>query len=103
MIGNDAGYTTELANPAAVATASALQMIRFFRHYIPLSLALLTGAELVLFFLIAQYTGIQYGHPGADGSPESAYKPWLFAMLLSLLNSMFGLYDWEWTTGLKTC
>lgn len=77
-------------------------MIRFFRHYIPLSLALLTGAELVLFFLIAQYTGIHYGHPAANGSLESAYKPWLFAMLLSLMNSMFGLYDWEWTTGLKS-
>lgn len=77
-------------------------MIRFFRHYIPLSLALLTGAELVLFFLIAQFTTHQYGTQVLQVGTEAAYKPWLFAMLFSLLNSMFGLYDWEWTTGLKS-
>jgi len=77
-------------------------MIRFFRHYIPLSLALLTAAELVLFFLIAQYTTHQYSMSMPHGGAETAYKPWLFAMLFSLLNSMFGLYDWEWTTGLKS-
>lgn len=77
-------------------------MIRFFRHYIPISLALLTGAELVLFLLVAQFTTTQYGGHGLGASSESLYKPWLFAMLFSLLNSMFGLYDWEWTTGLKS-
>lgn len=77
-------------------------MIRFFRHYIPLSLALLTSAELLLFFLIAQFTTHQYGTQIFQGATEAAYKPWLFAMLFSLLNSMFGLYDWEWTTGLKS-
>lgn len=77
-------------------------MIRFFRHYIPLSLALLTGAELILFFLIAQFTTHQYSAQILHGGAEVAYKPWLFAMLFSLLNSMFGLYDWEWTTGLKS-
>lgn len=77
-------------------------MIRFFRHYIPLSLALLTGAELILFFLVAQFTASQYGGHGLSPSSETVYKPWLFAMLFSLLNSMFGLYDWEWTTGLKS-
>lgn len=77
-------------------------MIRFFRHYIPLSLALLTGAELVLFFLIALFTGHQHGSAASTLATETAYKPWLFAVLFSLLNSMFGLYDWEWTTGLKS-
>jgi sugar transferase (PEP-CTERM system associated) len=77
-------------------------MIRFFRHYIPISLALLTAAELVLFFLIAQFTTQYYGTPAVIDTVEAAYKPWLFAMLCSLLNSMFGLYDWEWTTGLKS-
>lgn len=77
-------------------------MIRFFRHYIPISLALLTAAELVLFFLIAQFTSQYYGTPAVIDTVEAAYKPWLFAMLCSLMNSMFGLYDWEWTTGLKS-
>lgn len=63
---------------------------------------MLTGAELVLFFSIAQYTSHQYGTPMLHVSAEAAYKPWFFAMLFSLLNSMFGLYDWEWTTGLKS-
>jgi sugar transferase (PEP-CTERM system associated) len=77
-------------------------MIRFFRHYIPLSLALLTGAELILFFLIAQFAEHQYGVKTLPIAVETAYKPWLFATLFSLLNSMFGLYGWEWTTGLKS-
>lgn len=77
-------------------------MIRFFRHYIPLSLALLTGAELLLFFWIAQFASSQHAPLYAELGPESSYKPWLFAMVFSLLNSMFGLYDWEWTTGLKS-
>jgi sugar transferase (PEP-CTERM system associated) len=77
-------------------------MIRFFRHYIPRSLALLTGLELVLFFLIALFTLREYGSIAPLSTAEAAYKPWLFAALFSLMNSMFGLYDWEWTTGLKS-
>ena len=77
-------------------------MIRFFRHYIPRSIALLTGVELVLFFLIAQFTLHEYGTTALSGATEVTYKPWLFAALFSLMNSMFGLYDWEWTTGLKS-
>jgi len=77
-------------------------MIRFFRHYIPISLALLTGAEFILFFLISQFTNHQYNSSMLFGTAEITYKPWLFAALFSLLNSMFGLYDWEWTTGLRS-
>ena len=77
-------------------------MIRFFRHYIPISLLLLTAAELVLFYLIAQFTAQHYGHsiPLEVGDLDS--KAWLFAALFCLLNSIFGLYDWEWTTGVKS-
>ncbi|HNQ04295.1 MAG TPA: TIGR03013 family PEP-CTERM/XrtA system glycosyltransferase [Thiobacillaceae bacterium] len=77
-------------------------MIRFFRHYIPLSLALLAGAEFVLFFLVAHFSTLQHGEYGLDATSWSAYKPWLFAVLFSLLNSLFGLYGWEWTTGVKS-
>ena len=78
-------------------------MIRFFRHYIPLSLVMLAGMEFLLFFLIAQFSLRHYGTDVAAGmAPELAYRPWLFAALFSLLNSMFGLYEWEWTTGLKS-
>ncbi|MEW6678159.1 MAG: TIGR03013 family XrtA/PEP-CTERM system glycosyltransferase [Pseudomonadota bacterium] len=77
-------------------------MIRFFRHYIPLSLLLLTGAEFLLFYFIAQFSGQHYGSASSLPADIAAYKPWLFAALFSLLNSMFGLYDWEWTTGLRS-
>ena len=78
-------------------------MIRFFRHYIPGSMLLLTGIEFILFFLIAYFATQQYG--GAHGDlfdTPDAYKHWLFAAILSLFHSMFGLYAWEWTTGLKS-
>lgn len=77
-------------------------MIRFFRHYIPLSLVLLTGAEFILFFLVAQFTIHQHGGQGLNTVVQVLYKPWLFATLFCLLNSMFGLYGWEWTTGVKS-
>jgi len=71
-------------------------MIRFFRHYIPGSMLLLTGIEFILFFLIAYFATQQYG--GAHGDlfdTPDAYKHWLFAAILSLFHSMFGLYAWE--------
>jgi len=77
-------------------------MIRLFRHYIPLSLVILTAAELFFFFLIAQI-----GASRPEGAFEStslfdAYRPWVFAAVFTFLNTMFGLYDWEWTTGMRS-
>ncbi len=78
-------------------------MIRFFRHYIPLSLLVLTLAEFLIFYLISDFIAARYGTPvSLVTTPEAAYKPWLFAAVLTLLNSTFGLYDWEWTQGLKS-
>lgn len=77
-------------------------MIRFFRHYIPLSLVLLTVAEFVLFFLVAQFTTHQHGGHGLSTPVEILHKPLIFATLFCLLNSLFGLYGWEWTTGVKS-
>jgi len=76
-------------------------MIRFFRHYIPMSMLLLTVLEFLIFYYVSGFAAERYGaaHLIAAG-PEAAYRPWLFAAILSLLNSTFGLYDWEWTKGL---
>jgi len=76
-------------------------MIRFFRHYIPVSMLLLTFVELLVFYYISGFAAERYGTPHLLGDlPDVAYKPWLFAAMLTLLNSTFGLYDWEWTKGL---
>jgi sugar transferase (PEP-CTERM system associated) len=78
-------------------------MIRFFRHYIPLSMFLLTVVEFAIFYLISGFAAEHYGR--ASSLPpmlENVYKPWLFASILTLLNSTFGLYDWEWTKGLSS-
>lgn len=76
-------------------------MIRFFRHYIPVSMFMLTVVEFLFFLIVSGFAAEHYG--GASGAPvaaHGAYKPWLFAFVLTLLNSTFGLYDWEWTKGL---
>ena len=76
-------------------------MIRFFRHYIPMSMVLLTMAEFVVFFFLSDFVARHYaGHPAAAAA--GVFKPWLFAAILTLLNSTFGLYDWEWTKGLSS-
>lgn len=76
-------------------------MIRFFRHYIPLSMLLLTVVEFLIFYYISGFAADRYGSPIPPQSGlEATYKPWLFASILTLLNSTVGLYDWEWTKGL---
>lgn len=78
-------------------------MIRFFRHYIPLSMFMLTVVEFLFFFLISGFAADYYGRAaGVSAEAHSGYKPWLFASILTLLNSTFGLYDWEWTKGLSS-
>jgi sugar transferase (PEP-CTERM system associated) len=78
-------------------------MIRFFRHYIPLSMLLLTVVEFLIFFLISNFAATHYGSRASIPIGDAlAYKPWLFAAILTLLNSTFGLYDWEWTKGLSS-
>ena len=76
-------------------------MIRFFRHYLPVSMLLLTAVELMLFYGIALYA-MQIHGKDTLLHHTATFKPWLFAAIFSLLNSMFGLYDWSWTTGLKS-
>jgi sugar transferase (PEP-CTERM system associated) len=76
-------------------------MIRFFRHYIPVSMLLLSVVEFLVFYYISGFVAERYGPAQLlSTSPEAIYKPWLFAAILTLLNSTFGLYDWEWTKGL---
>jgi len=78
-------------------------MIRFFRHYIPVSLLLLTILEFLIFFFISGFVAERYGDRLAYAAQaQAAFKPWLFAAILTLLNSAFGLYDWEWTQGLRS-
>ena len=78
-------------------------MIRFFRHYIPVSMVLLTLVEFLVFSYLSVFTAGRYGTAafpihGIGGE----FKPWLFASILALMNSTFGLYDWEWTKGLRS-
>ncbi|MBI5330826.1 MAG: TIGR03013 family PEP-CTERM/XrtA system glycosyltransferase [Betaproteobacteria bacterium] len=75
-------------------------MIRLFRHFIPLSLLLLAGLEFLLFLEIAEFSAENYfqGH-GAHDAYGAGYRPWLFAAVLTLMNSVFGLYEWGWTRG----
>lgn len=76
-------------------------MIRFFRHYIPMSMLLLTVVEFLIFYYVSGFAAERYDAAHLLGAtPEATYKPWLFAAILTLLNSTFGLYDWEWTKGL---
>jgi sugar transferase (PEP-CTERM system associated) len=76
-------------------------MIRFFRHYIPMSMLMLTVVEFLIFFYVSGFAAERYGSTHlVTVHAESTYKPWLFAAILTLLNSTFGLYDWEWTKGL---
>ncbi|MEW5788468.1 MAG: TIGR03013 family XrtA/PEP-CTERM system glycosyltransferase [Pseudomonadota bacterium] len=78
-------------------------MIRFFRHYIPLSMLLLTLAEYLIFAYISVFAADRYDSATLiESSHGAVYKPWLFASILTLLNSTFGLYDWEWTKGLRS-
>jgi sugar transferase (PEP-CTERM system associated) len=78
-------------------------MIRFFRHYIPMSMLLLTVVEFLVFAYISSFAAERYGGMHLFSSAQATdYKPWLFAAILTLLNSTFGLYDWEWTKGLSS-
>ncbi|MCU0933449.1 MAG: hypothetical protein MUE86_03185, partial [Thiobacillaceae bacterium] len=77
-------------------------MIRFFRHYIPVSMLVLTLAEFVLFVAIGFFIAEHYAHAQAAAAHATVYKPWLFALVLSLIHSAAGLYDWEWTKGLNS-
>lgn len=77
-------------------------MIRFFRHYIPMSMLMLTIVEFLVFTYISGFVAERHGSAELVALQQSAYKPWLFAAILTLLNSTFGLYDWEWTKGLAS-
>ncbi|OYY95448.1 MAG: exopolysaccharide biosynthesis polyprenyl glycosylphosphotransferase [Hydrogenophilales bacterium 28-61-23] len=75
-------------------------MIRFFRHYIPVSMLLLTLVEFLFFYYVSEFASERYGNAQLLGAiSDAAYKPFMFAAILTLLNSTFGLYDWEWTKG----
>lgn len=80
-------------------------MIRFFRHYVPTRMVLLMIVELLLLYYVGDYMSEQYAQqmPLDPFNLEAMpYKPWLFATSLTLLMSMFGLYDWEWTKGVRS-
>jgi hypothetical protein len=64
---------------------------------------MLTLVEFMLFYFISNFAAERYGVAAPQaGDLGAAYKPWLFAAFLTLINSTFGLYDWEWTKGLKS-
>lgn len=80
-------------------------MIRFFRHYVPMSMLLLAVLEFALFYFASRYSASHYGMASTmlQGHDETmGYKPWLYAALMTLLISLFGLYDWEWTKGMRS-
>ncbi|MDW8323373.1 MAG: TIGR03013 family PEP-CTERM/XrtA system glycosyltransferase [Burkholderiales bacterium] len=80
-------------------------MIRFFRHYVPVSILLLVALEFALFFFASQYAARQFGPlagPGTGTELAALLRPWLFASVMTLIISLFGLYDGEWTRGLRS-
>lgn len=80
-------------------------MIRFFRHYVPLSMLLLVVLEFALFFFASQYAANNFDNRlvfGTVPTLASTLRPWLFALLMVLVISLFGLYDWEWTKGIRS-
>jgi sugar transferase (PEP-CTERM system associated) len=78
-------------------------MIRFFRHYISVSMLFLMMVEFLVFYFASTFSAERHGplFP-ASQAQASVYKPWLFAAVLTLLSSMFDLYGWAWTTGLRS-
>lgn len=78
-------------------------MIRFFRHYISVSMLFLMVLEFLVFYFASEFSAGRHG-PLFTASPAHAavYKPWLFAAALTVLSSMFDLYGWAWTTGLRS-
>ena len=78
-------------------------MIRFFRHYISVSMLFLMVLEFLVFYFTSDFSAERHGpSPVPLPGSEALYKPLLFAALLNLLSSMFDLYGWAWTTGLKS-
>ena len=78
-------------------------MIRFFRHYISISMLLLMLLEFLVFYFASDFSAERLGLALPASFAEAAiYKPWLFAAILALLSSMFDLYGWAWTTGLRS-
>jgi len=78
-------------------------MIRFFRHYISSSMLFLMLLEFMVFLLASHFSAERHGpSPIPLRGAEDLYKALLFASLLTLFSSMFDLYGWAWTTGLKS-
>jgi sugar transferase (PEP-CTERM system associated) len=78
-------------------------MIRFFRHYISVSMLFLMVVEFAVFYFASEFSAGRHGAPlPAPPAQTAVYKPWLFAAILTLLSSMFDLYGWAWTTGLRS-
>jgi len=78
-------------------------MIRFFRHYISTSMLILMLVEFLVFFLASNFSAERHGPlPVVAHGMDDFYKPVLFASVLVLFSSMFDLYGWAWTTGLKS-
>lgn len=78
-------------------------MIRFFRHYISVSMLFLMLVEFLVFYFASDFSSERHG-PVLNLAlvGEERFKPWLFAAVLVLFGSMFDLYGWAWTTGLKS-
>ncbi|MCU0841896.1 MAG: TIGR03013 family PEP-CTERM/XrtA system glycosyltransferase [Thiobacillaceae bacterium] len=80
-------------------------MIRFFRHYVPASMLFLVLVEFVLFHVVSRYAAVHYASPDTlllASAGLAVYKPWLFAALMTLVIAVFGLYEWEWTKGIRS-
>ena len=80
-------------------------MIRFFRHYIPSGIVLLFLAEGLL-IMAALYFGIDLRFGGLDPLPKSLNsllpRALVFALVMLLIMTAFGLYDWEWRLDVKS-
>lgn len=78
-------------------------MIRFFRHYIPISiLALVIMEGLIL--IGALYLGVSVRFD--EGVPKSVGslfpRALTFTVVMLVLMTALGMYDWEWRSGLRS-
>jgi sugar transferase (PEP-CTERM system associated) len=78
-------------------------MIRFFRHYISVSMLFLMVLEFLVFYFASDFSAERHGSVLPAVKAQTAiFKPWLFGAVLALFSSIFDLYGWAWTTGLRS-
>ncbi len=80
-------------------------MIRFFRHYIPAHLILMMGLDIAV-MIASIYLGISVRFIESDSNLPASLGPIfpkasLFALVMMLIMTAFGMYSGEWMAGAR--